>query len=447
MREELDRQARKLRQLEQEVAHQERAVQHPGQPASVGSVNPNRFSIESTDGLNVLRFGGLIQADGRYFADDATPASANTWLLRRVRPILEGTLDGIFDFRIMPDFGGGKTILQDGYVAVRFAPAAALTVGKFKVPVGLEQLQSPAEIRFLERGLPSDLVPNRDVGVRIGGELAAGRLGYAVEYFNGVTDGNSSDSNPTPDFGSTGKGDVAARLFLQPLLRDRDSVLQGLGFGIAGTYTSFTGSPTTPLLAAYKTVGQQTFFSYRSNAAATATTPATTNGTYASGERLRWTPQLYYAFRNLALLGEYVHVSEGVARTIRTTPRSALLVNTGWQAQLSWFITGERESYRGFAPRSTFAVGRPGWGAFELAARVDELSIDPAAFAGGSDSFANPATSARVARDIGVALNWYWNANVRWSLDYDQTHFEGGGPGYSSRPDEKALFLRTQLAF
>ena len=38
------------------------------------------------------------------FTDDVTPETADTWILRRVRPILEGTLNGIYDFRFTPDF-------------------------------------------------------------------------------------------------------------------------------------------------------------------------------------------------------------------------------------------------------------------------------------------------------------------------------------------------------
>lgn len=421
-------------------------VQHPAQPASVGIVNANRFSIASADGQNVLRFGGLVQADGRYFADGTDRAADNTWLLRRVRPIMEATLYGLFEFRIMPDFGDGKAVLDDAYVAARFAHAAAITLGKFKVPVGLEQLQSPAELRFIERGLPSDLVPNRDVGAQLAGGFSGGTLGYAIGYFNGVTDGASSDSNPSADLSSVGRQDLAARIFLQPFLRFPGGVLQGLGFGIAGTYSKFDGNPAVPLLPAYKTVGQATFFSYRTRRPATSTSAAE-SGTYASGERLRWTPQLYCSIRNFAVLAEYVRVAQGVARVNGTVARSALLVDTGWQAQVSWFITGESESYRGFTPRTRFALGRPGWGAFELVARMSALAVDPAAFEGGSDSFANPATSARGARDVGVGINWYLDANVKWSLDYDQTRFKGGGLAGTNRPDEEALFMRLQLSF
>lgn len=415
-------------------------------PGAAAQSAPDGFAIASADGSNVLRLGALVQTDGRYFADDATPSNANTWLMRRVRPILQGTLDRIYDFKLMPDFGGGRTILQDAFVSARFRPWLVLTVGKFKPPVGLERLQSAADIRFIERALPTDLVPNRDLGVQLGGDLAGNRISYAIGLFNGVADGTSSDSGPTPDLSSDGKGDVAARVFLRPFLLSGGPALAGLGFGIGGTYGRAAGSSSSSLLAGYKTSGQQTFFSYRGNTLATQTQPAIDNGAYASGERLRIAPQLQYYVGPLGLLGEYTRVREGVARSNGAVTRSALLTSSAWQAQLSWVLTGERESFRAVTPNAPFGVGGPGWGALELVARVQELSVDPEAFAAGTSSLAKPASSAQRARAAGVGVNWYLNRNLKWALDYEVTRFTGGAAG-GDRPQEKALFTRFQVAF
>lgn len=407
---------------------------------------PKGLAITSADGSNVFKLGALAQVDGRYFSGSGTSSTANTWLLRRVRPILQGTIGDIYDFKLMPDFGGGKAIVQDAFVAARFKSWLTLTVGKFKPPVGLERLQSAADNRFIERAMPTDLVPNRDIGVQLGGDIAGGRVTYAVGVFNGVADGTSSDSNPTPDFSSDGKGDVAARLFLRPFLLSGNPVLTGLGLGLAGTYVHATGSPSNTLLAAYKTSGQQSFFSYRGNTAATQTEPALSNGTHAGGERLRLAPQLYYSMGPFGLLGEYTQVRQGVARTDGTVARAGLLTMSAWQAQLSWLLTGEQESLGAVTPTAPFRLDGPGWGALELVARAQELRVDSEAFAGGSSSFANPASSARRARAAGIGVNWYLSRNLKWALDYEITRFKGGAPG-GDRPDEKALFTRFQLAF
>jgi phosphate-selective porin OprO/OprP len=135
-----------------------------------------------------------------------------------------------------------------------------------------------------------------------------------------------------------------------------------------------------------------------------------------------------------------------VARVNGAVTRSGLLTQSAWQAQLSWLLTGEQESFGGVTPKTPFRVGEPGWGALELVARVQGLTVDPAAFAGGSNSFANPASSAQRARGAGVGVNWYLNRNLKWALDYELTRFKGGALG-GDRPDEKALFTRFQIAF
>ena len=59
-----------------------------------------------------------------------------------MRPIVEGTLGDVVDFRIMPDFANSTLVLQDAYVNLRYFPLANLQAGKFKAPFGLERLQS-----------------------------------------------------------------------------------------------------------------------------------------------------------------------------------------------------------------------------------------------------------------------------------------------------------------
>ena len=120
-------------------------------------------------------------------------------MLRSVRPTFEGTFGGIYDFRFTPDFGSGRSIIVDAYAAARFKPGFVVTVGKFKPSVGLERLASEPDLRFIERGLPTLLVPNRDLGVQLSGDFAGGAFTYQVGYFNGVTDGQSSDNLATPD--------------------------------------------------------------------------------------------------------------------------------------------------------------------------------------------------------------------------------------------------------
>jgi phosphate-selective porin OprO/OprP len=416
------------------------ARQAPGL-VSAGSVKAGAtgFSFESADGANVIRFRGNLAVDGRWFMDQSTPESSDTFLFRKVRPYIEGTIDNDYDFRFMPDFGGGKTIIVDAFMTARILPWLAVQAGKFKGPVGLERLQPDQYNRFMELGLPSDLVPNRDLGVEIGGDILGGTFGYAIGEFNGVTDGNSTDANTNPDADSNdGKKDTEGRLFTQPFINSGIPGLRGLGFGIAGTYVQAVGNATNTLLASYKTTGQNTFFTYRTG----------TTGTFADGRRERWSPQAYYYVGSFGALAEYVESQQDVSRQLTTTTkRSGRVDNSAYQVSLSYFLTGEAATFNSITPRTTFHVGSGGWGAWEVVARYSELKIDNAAFAGGTQSFADPTASPRNARATGVGINWWLNANVKWVLDYEVTQFEGGAAGNGNRPDERALTTRFALTF
>jgi phosphate-selective porin OprO/OprP len=411
-----------------------------------GSFGPDGFTLKSADGANVVRLRGNVSVDGRYFTDSYTPPSADTWLVRRLRPTLEGTLDGRYDFRIMPDFGLGKSIVQDAWAAARVQPWLVLTIGKFKAPMGLERLQLEQFARFIEPALTADLLPYRDLGFKVGGTFNGGLLSYDVGVFDGVLDSGSTDGNTSPDFNSTGKFTFEGRAFAKPFVGLDGGLLRGLGVGIAGSYVNnrgtVTGTATNALLASYKTTGQQPLFSYRSN---TLTNGVANNATIAQGVERRLAPQFYYYYRSLGLLGEYVQVDQQVQRQVAATSvRSSTLRHDAWQLQASFFLTGEDEAYEKAAPRRE--LGHGGLGAWELVARYHAINFDSAAFDGAANSFANPATAVRAAHAVGVGINWYFNRNVKTQLDYEVTHFDGGAAS-GNRPNEQVLTSQFALIF
>ena len=436
----LEEQEQRIRILERRLEMLDETAQTTAQTAPVVRAAGNRFSIQSADGANVLRVRGVVHFDGRQFLDDAAPATADTWILRRVRPTIEGTLFNRFDYRITPEFAGGRSVLLDAYGTFRFTPAAQLQVGKFKVPVGLERLVSANDLRFIERAFPTSLVPNRDLGVALTGELGKGAFNYALGYFNGVADGASADTGTPADAETDGNPDWIARAFFQPFTNSDRFGLRGLGFGVAATYGKTSGSSANSLLPSYRTPGQQSFFTYR--AAAT----GATNGTFANGDRVRITPQFHYYYGRLGVLGEYARVSQDVTRTNGTVTRSDTVDVDAWHLQLAWSLTGEEQSFRTFTPGQPLAAGKPGKGGFEVVARVHQLTVDDAAFAGGANSFANPATAAQRATAAGVGLNWYPVSSIKISLDYEQTRFDGGAAA-GDRPDERVLLTRFALGF
>src|SRR5215218_3086657 len=118
--------------------------------AATTTVSASGVQFRLPDGSFQARFRGYIHEDGRFFLDD-DPTGTSTFLARRLRPIIEGTVFGKYDFRLMTDFGGGTAVVQDAYVDVNQLTWARVRVGKFKPPVGLERLQSATAILFVER--------------------------------------------------------------------------------------------------------------------------------------------------------------------------------------------------------------------------------------------------------------------------------------------------------
>ena len=283
--------------------------------------------------------------DGRYLANDDPNDLKDTWQATRIRPIVEGTLGGIYDFRFTPDFGQGRTVIQDAYVTGRFDPSFQVTVGKFKAPVGLERLQGSNDLRFVARAFPTSLAPNRDLGLQLGGKLVDSRLDYAVAFLNGSNDGASSEAFGDVDINDD--KEWAARLFAHPFAESDSFALRGLGLGIAATYTDQDGTAAQPLLPSFRTPAQSTFFRYRTGA-----TP-----TLAAGERTRIAPQAYYYVGSFGLLGEYTQVSQDVARTTAAGLREGSLDTTAWQLAASWFLTGEEAAFRGFKPGIAILAG------------------------------------------------------------------------------------------
>ena len=428
----LEQQEQAIKVLERRLEIKEETDATAAKSAGVVKASEKGFTVQSADGANNVKLRGVLHVDGRALLSDDDTIVDDQFLLRRVRPIVEGTVGGIYDFRFTPDFAQGRTVIQDAYVTGRFAPGFQLTAGKFKAPIGLERLQSANDIRFVERAYPTQLVTNRDIGLQVAGNLLEDRLAYQVAYLNGSNDGRSSE-----DFADVEVNDDkewAGRIFAQPFANSDSFALRGLGFGVAGSYTSQEGNATQTLLPQYRTPAQSTFFKYRSAAVAT-------------GDRTRVAPQFYYYAGRFGLLGEWTEVSQDVAMPGALGVREDQVDTTAWQIQAAFFLTGEEESFKGYKPNSEFSLENGTWGGWEIVARYHELDVDDAAFDGGGDSFADPLASARKASTIGIGLNWYLNQNLKWVLNYERTSFEGGAPDGGDRDDEEAVLTRVAVGF
>jgi phosphate-selective porin OprO/OprP len=417
----------KVRILERERENDQDVAATAAKTQPKITLGANGFGFSSADSNFVATLHGLIQTDSRTFIDDGGGTlGKNSFLIRRARPIFTGTVFHDFDFNFTPDFGGTTVQIFDAYLNYHYNAALQFEAGKFKSPVGLEALQSDPWTSFNERSIVTDLAPNRDIGVELHGDLFDGIASYAAGIFNGTPDYNGTTVNQDVDDDKA----FAGRLFFQPWKTTKIAALQGFGFGVGASYEQDHGT-ASDLTPGYKTDGQQTLFSYNANVLA--------NGTH-----WRISPQGYYYFGPLSLLGEYL-VSD---QRVNLGAASADLQNTAWQVSAGWVLTGEDASYNGVTPRHPFSFQSGGWGAWQVVARYADLHIDSAAF----PTFAT-AGSASEAKAWSVGLNWYLNRDLRINTSFSRTTFEGGGaagaaaPAAVTRQPENTIFTRVQLSF
>ncbi|HEX4120783.1 MAG TPA: porin [Verrucomicrobiae bacterium] len=436
----IDRLEKELKDLQSQVRHQAQQQQQqqppvaPVPPTKAGAIinaGSDGFSFQSEDTNFLIALHGLIQMDSRTFFTDDKAKGNDTFLLRRARPIISGTVYRDFDFLFTPDFGGNTVQIVDAVVNYRLDPQIQLQIGKMKPPVGLEAQQQEQYTFFNERTLATDLLPYRDIGAELHGDLLGGAVHYAAGVFNGAADNVTTTTNY--DFDNN-KG-IDARLFLQPFKNTSIASLRGLGVGVAGTYQLDSGTTnngnTTGLTQGFITEGQEKFFTYSNSVAST-------------GVHTRITPQGYYYWGPFGFMGEYVNNDDHVSNLAKKTT-SANIDNTAWEVSGGYVLTGEDDSYNGVTPAHPFSPFNGRWGAVQLVGRYSELDVDKKAFQGYADS----TTSASEAAAWAVGLNWYLNKNLRINTSFSRTTFEGGnGPKATvTRQPEEVFFTRVQLSF
>ena len=439
----------------------------------------NGFKITSSNKEHQLRIGSSIQTDYRNFLGDNPPAwipgspgwyggvGPDSIFLRQARIILEGYVFNDIYFKLMPDFAqnsNSSNLIPDAFVDFAYQPKASLLVGKYKPSIGLERLQGDANTVFLERAFPTNLAPNRDMGLQLHGSFA--KPGYIAEkspgaidsknfftYQVGITNGTGDSGNialngalPNSASSFANNKEFDGRIFAQPFQHSGYDWLEGFGVGVSG---SFSNPDHLALVAQRTPLGQSQFIDYTQ-------VNGQTKGTLTSnGNANRIYPQAYWYKGPFGLMGEYVASTVTLNATSNTRGNNNLTqTNTASHVQLSYVVTGEDNQFEGVKPIRKFDPGKGTWGALQLAARWSQLTLD-------NDSFKllDPTKSASEATEFTVGANWFLNKYSLIRFDYENVWFTGGAgtPGattngvtsynIANRPSEQVLSTRFQLAF
>lgn len=367
------------------------------------------FKISSIDGANTLQIGTLLQLDLSQYKDDKADLS-NGSELRRSRISTSGVVLKDWSYRFEYEFSGTAGI-TDAYVAYTAFKPVIITVGQFKLPIGMEQLASDKNLTFMERGLPFAFMPPRAPGLMVGSS------GYNWSLNGGVFGepvGNASS-------GDEGFG-LASRATFAPVLTQSNLLHLGLG---AVWRKPISNNSVDKLSSAIS-------FSSKPESDVTATK-------FVNAGEIKNVHQ--YSIESLELAGQMGAASvQGEYQIVQVQRDVGSKLNfNGWYTQVAYTLTGEKRPYKadkgvfdGIRPNKNF--GRDGWGAFEVAGRISEINLTDSTIKGGKE------------RNAALTFNWYLNPFMRVSANMVKVLKVEEGTAAANNDEPMVFQLRAQLA-
>jgi phosphate-selective porin OprO and OprP len=390
------------------------AAQQPqAPPRTMTATWGDGLTIATSDGDYQVRIGTLVRLDSRFAAGGPAQAVTDTFTMRTVRATIQGRIAKYFTFRMVPDFTSTSSSLADAYVDLGLSDAFHLLVGRDKTPIGFEALLQDANVVFMERGLPVNLMPGRDVGLQVYGDLSRGVVSYAAGIFNGTADGATAGNLDTDN-----SKDLVGRIVVHPFINTSTKPLQRLGIALAGSRGRQEG-----FLPSFKTSVQQSYFAYAT-------------GATADGMHTRLSPQVFYYDKSFGFYAEAVRSRQ----VVRKADTVATVNNAAWGVAASYILTGEVAGER-VRPSRAFDPQKHTWGAVQLTGRYGSLAIDPTAFTLGLAA----AGSSQDVRVATAGVIWFLTTNVKYVFNIERSVFDRNRAG--ARPVEHGMLLRVQLNF
>jgi phosphate-selective porin len=393
------------------------------------------LEIQAAHGEFVLRIAGTVQVDGRQIESDLGDRS--TWAIRRATFGFGGTWNGLLEYRLDTEwssldagttsFNARRLGLHNAYFGLNFAPAVRLRVGQYKMPFESEYTHtSDRFMDFLERSWVQRLIPGKDVGLTVLGDVFSGRADYAVSLVNGATlesaNKNATDSN-------TGK-DVLAQVRVRPFARSSRKPIKGLQLGGGLTWGRALGDPLGTVYGSETGIPVMGF------------EPGVVGG---EGRR-RWATECYWFVGPASLKAEMSELSADLVKG----PSRGTLEARAFFVSASWLLTGEAKTNSRIRPKRSFAAKKRGPGSWEIALRYSGLSYDVPTTVGSAADFLDPLIGARKVRSWACGLTWRLHLMSRIMLNYARDRLDAPvrrSPQGPAANGANAVLLRFQVDF
>ena len=384
------------------------------------------FAMETPDENFKLRLSGRLHTD--FKAYESSHPGDSSFYIRRARLCVSGTLYKYFDFKVESEFGKGTSgRLNDGYLNVRYFPQCQLKMGQYKQPFSLEELTSDNWIDFVERSLANKLVPSRDAGVMLHGDLFKGMINYGVALCNGYRTNQSQDTDDHKD--------VVARVVFSPFIKWDNPYLRGLHIGGSFTYgEQESDSDEWWNKGEFKTAAGTRYLEFDDDVVH-------------DGDRSRYGTELSWFLGPFSLKGEWMGLR--LDDLYLGNQKEDFNADAGY-ISLSYFITGEQQPFKKgitgrVIPKNNFEPEKKTWGAWQVVARYGFLDGEKDIFRRG---FANPRKYTDRAEAYTLGVNWYFNDMVRMMFNYVRTEFDDDIFYRDEYIDNEDVFLgRFQLVW
>lgn len=292
-----------------------------------------------------------------------------------------------FELSRDPSEGDTRSPWKDAYVDLRATKAFEVKAGRFKVPFGREMLTGRTNLDFVYRSLAAtELSPGRDVGLMTHGRLWGQGLEYQAGYF--ARDGDHARTSQT----SGARQTLAGRVVVAPFAWTSIRALASLAIGVAAAGSHLDNQLG---LRGVSVFGDGVFF----------------DRVYVNGRRERIGLEGSWARGPVSISSEYIVVvderkSMGFAEEDLPSVRTH-----GWYVAGTWALTGEAKRGR-LKPHRALLQG--GWGAVEVAVRIEQLGFDGLTYPGTSYGFPAPSkllSNADLVTTLGI--NWYLNRYMK----------------------------------
>ena len=372
------------------------------------------LKLETPDRSFRFSIGGRVHYDAAFLGHDRQLDSifgkaADNVEVRRARIGFAGTINDALEYEFEFTFGE-QVEYSDMYFAFLKVPfLEKLTIGHFREPFGMEEMTSSNAIVFMERSLTSAFGPSRNTGFMLQRQFFDRKL---RAYLGGFRITNDLGT----DIMGSGKHALSARLAYNPVydtLRNR-----AFHFGLS----SRIFRPEDKVYEIKSGNESNISPEYISSLPLDNVSNAKQLGA-----------EFGYTIDRWCLQGEYVHAF-AVQKNIGERQVNKVTGQHAFYISGAWFIRGGKRKYdrennrfSNIEVEKVIQKGRLA-NAWELAARISHINV--------------PVAESNIKRmtDATLGLNWYYNANSRFMMNYVLSRLQGN---YFAN----ALQFRMQVSF